>query len=225
MDDLRSAGETMTHSCLGAALATAIAISAPRLIQKGVCGEVRAGNASQIASAGLVQPDWSAPVDGVRGRLIVTPSDAGQFKLELELQNVGAGAGPKEIWWDSTTSNLNLLLVDETGKQLTRVRPVSIPSTGMRGGPFWLPLLRQSSVRVTVANNPYGKDADGRTWLFLLLSHEWTIAKGPGGPTRLFIDGIFRPDKEPEARYQMWRGSLNLPRVEIPVPKDAMSLK
>jgi hypothetical protein len=99
----------------------------------------------------MAQSDWSAPVDGVRGRLVVTPSNSAgtpQFKLELDLENVSAEASLIEIWWTPLNAALDLSVVDEAGKP---VPPVAPPGHGLQPGPVWLPLMHQSSVRVVRA--------------------------------------------------------------------------
>lgn len=206
----------MLRLVLGVALATGTVISPLTVIGEAACGDLCTGDVRLAASALLVQSDWSAPVDGVRGRLVVTRSDSAgtrQFKLELELQNVSAEGSPIEIWWTPLHSILDLSVIDETGKPLPPMMP---PGHGLQPGPFWLPLMHQSSVRVVLASRAYQYVADDKVWLRLTIGQAWLFSRS-SGPSRLFVGGTVRPQQKPETRARTWRGPLMLPRVEIPV--------
>src|SRR5579863_1284372 len=109
-----------------------------------------------LSTTPALADDWSPAVQGLRGRLIVTPvtdaSHRAQLRIELELENVADSADPIAIGAGSPSQLVELVLEDETGK--------AIPRSAVGGNeltilPYTLRLPVASTLRTTLSPAAY----------------------------------------------------------------------
>jgi hypothetical protein len=166
--------------------------------------------ASRASSDG----DWSAVVDGLRGRLILTPVETGarpQLRIDLELENMRAVLNPLEIWWRSPPSNVvKLSLEDEAGPVVSPF----IPGGNEHAAPdYWLPLPMGSAIRISLSASAYEDLPDGRTWLRPFTFVAWEM---PTKPVRHFLSATVTGRDMGYPEHRPWKGVLALPRVPLP---------
>jgi hypothetical protein len=173
-----------------------------------------AGRVRLATQAGVARGDWSAPVEGLRGRLIVaTVEDAGGplMRLELELENVRDVSSPIAIWWDRWSAQLDLSVEDGAGTPLPR----SVPAGNeIWPPPYWLHIPSRSSLRMVIANGAYEYPSD-RVWFRPIAVMAWEL---PRNGSTVYVRGTLVPrdPAEPHPLYRAWRGPLSLPRVALP---------
>lgn len=183
-------------------------------------GSLRTSICSRTAAAGCAGDDiqkledsgWSAPVNGLRSRLSVLPSDKPDspfYRVFIEMQNVSNTMGQKKIRF--SPDSLELQVTDVTnGKPL----PVANgPYDGMK--PFWdpTPIPYGGSIKFQVSFPGMGyRPADKlivdmgpmKTWV--LPPDGWYMLSG-----RLVISA-----QTGDHPYMDWSGTLELPKVRIP---------
>jgi hypothetical protein len=147
-------------------------------------------------------------VDGVRARLIATPSPNHQTALDLELQNVSDVGNPIEIWYQDMSLALPLELETAAG-------PVEHAGTGASitmPPPYWLELPGGSTLRIPITRAAY-EDDPGQPALFRPIEDQaWEVPAAP-----LFLRGTFAPRTAPDERgHTAWHGPLALPRIALP---------
>jgi hypothetical protein len=160
--------------------------------------------------------EWSPAVEGVRGRLILTPDEANgrpQLRVELELQNVSDNGLPIEISWGGLGSMLQLSLEDESGKV---VPPAGIGGNELSPPQRWLQLPVNSSLRVTISKSAYEyvPGPAGRTLLRPVSLQAWDLPKTRGA--KLFLKAKLTPLPAPADGHRPWSGPLEIPRVALP---------
>jgi len=166
-------------------------------------------------SSAAAPPVWSPAVDGVQGRLIVTPIlDAKrqpQLRVELELENTTDVANPIAISWGAYGDMLQLVLEDEAGTPIERD---AVPGNELSFAPVALQLPHASTLRVTVSPAALSYNPGHRTMLRPTVFQAWGL---PAKPTRLFLRGRFVP-ATPSATTdrRAFHGPLELPRVPLP---------
>jgi hypothetical protein len=179
-----------------------------------VCAVRASSRQPQSVAAG----DWSDPVNGLRGRLVLTPDrqdDRPQLKLDLELENRRDSLGPLEIRWDDPPSrNLQLSLEDEAGSPVV---DKMIPGGNERHSlAYHLAIPKDATIRIPITERAYAYQPDGQVWLRPFAFVKWTL---PTNRSQLYLRGSVRPlpGDEP-APALTWKGSLPLPRVRLPIP-------
>jgi hypothetical protein len=167
------------------------------------------------AAAAPAPSSWSPIVDGIHGRLIVTPildaKQHPQLRIELELENTSDVANPIPISWGAYGQMLQLVLEDEHGKV--------IPQNGIGGNelsfaPVALQLPVASTLRVTISTAALEYVPGGTTMLRPVSLQAWNL---PAKPTKLFLRAKFVPAM-PSATSdrRAFKGPLELPRVALP---------
>lgn len=168
-----------------------------------------------VGGTASAAPAWSPVVDGVHGRLIVTPvldaKQHPQLRVELELENTSDVANPIPISWGAYGSMLQLVLEDDTGKV--------IPQNGIGGNeispsPVTLQLPVASTLRVTITTAALEYVPGGKTMLRPVSLQAWDL---PAKPTKLFLRAKFVPaSPSTTSDRRAMRGPLELPRVALP---------
>jgi hypothetical protein len=160
--------------------------------------------------------NWSAVVNGVRGRLIVTPVPdprGAQFQLEFELQNMTNNAEPIDIWWGNWNDMLRFALEDESGAPV--ISGVEPGGNQMIIAPFWLKLIRQGSMRAIVSTAGFEYlQAPERLLLRPTVFQGWFLPLPR--TSKLYLSAVFTPPKSREKTRSQWVGPLSLPRVALP---------
>jgi len=155
---------------------------------------------------------WSAPVDGLRGRLLVTPGDTfngtRMLVVYLELENVSNVANPLEIYFDEYRT-LESKVVDGEGKPL---KQPPVAASILSPGPYWLTIPVDGLLRFRVSVSGYGIYKDSGTDL-PMSSGNWVIPRGD--KKEYFLEATFKADPD-KAKPRAWQGTLSLPRVPIP---------
>lgn len=175
--------------------------------------------ACQICLAGgdtniIAMSDWSKPVatsngQTLRARMIFakenTPIYASPWtgtRFYLELQNISdAGRPPMQVYFDPRRS-LHTKLLDANGNPPP---PVGGGGSVTIGGGAWITLPRDSTIRLP--HSMYGYRQDGDTNIYFL-SGTFTDASPTNNAAR-----------DSETKLAIWSGTLELPKMKIPVDK------
>ncbi len=168
-----------------------------------------AGTASAAPTA------WSPVVDGVHGRLIVTPildaKQHPQLRVELELENTSDVANPIPISWGAYGAMLDFDLEDERGKVIDKA---ALPGNELSFTPVALQLPVSSTLRVTISAAALEYVPGGKTLLRPVVFQGWDL---PAKPTKLFLRAKFVPaTPSTTSDRRAFKGPLELPRVALP---------
>jgi hypothetical protein len=165
---------------------------------------------------------WSAPVDGLRARLLVlTSSIAGPpfVGIHLELQNVRTG--PRDtirVWSDIVDRMLRLVAEDSAGVRYPTVMLNSFGKEGDTASARWRVFAPGQVVRMLLTDAAwvnYGQDLD-RPSLRPLQYQMFDLMRG--NETAAFLRGTFTPPLSPDPLAPGWYGTLVLPRIRVPRP-------
>ena len=184
------------------------------LLVLGIISIVVAGSIDAAPRPVLPEGEWSAVVDGIRGRLITTPrTEDGrpQVQIDLELENVSDLKNPIEIPWTDVRNHLELSLEDENG--IAAGGDIKPAGNHMTPLPYWLKLPSETLIRFTISSGAYEYFPDGRVWLRPLPFHAWLMTENRG--RRLYLRGKLVPGKSTESGHTPWKGPLALPRVAL----------
>jgi hypothetical protein len=162
--------------------------------------------------------DWSEPVEGVRGRLIVTlgrtlgGGKVRETTIYLELQEVSDAVGqPKDVYFDPSHERLKCQLLDADGKEVPQGAGAR---SGGNPGPCWLTLPHDSTIRLPVSPYGFGRDpADGL--LLPFTQSQWLI---PAGQTRHLAATFTSQPPKGHDRTKVWQGTLTLPKMSVKAP-------
>jgi hypothetical protein len=198
---------------------------------------------AQSPDAGARFGAWSNPVNGLRGRLIITdllntgePSrrrlDGDRsFCIYLELQNVSPNsyAVAWEFPYTMESAVYALALTDRAGNVIPREKSLIGYDAYMVSEWIRLPPETQFRFLVTSAiyEHPRG-EPDTSAFVSLGMDQPWRVVNGPA--QSYFLRGTFtpqaseeysnRPNPPSDRRLHMgfttWRGTLDLPPVAIP---------
>ena len=162
--------------------------------------------------------DWSEPVEGVRGRLVITlgrklgGGKVRETTIYLELQDVSESVGePRDIYFDPSHERLKTQLLDADGKEVPQG---GVGRSGGNPGPCWLTLPHDSTLRLPVS--PYGFGRDPAEGLLLPLTlNQWLV---PVGKTYQLAATFTSQPPEGHDRKQVWKGTLTLPKMSVKAP-------
>jgi hypothetical protein len=156
---------------------------------------------------------WSAPVNGVRARLIVLPAekaDSPFCRVLIEIENIDEVAGQKRIRF--SPDRLELHVVDENGRELPLANH---PYDGK--SPLWEPTLLpyRGTIRFQISFPGLGyRPATDKTIVDVGSSKAWII---PSVDSAYWLWGrLTVHEQHGDHRYMDWSGSLQLPKTEIP---------
>jgi hypothetical protein len=170
----------------------------------------------------VIEGRWSAIVNGLRGRLLLTADDEGtrpQLRIELELENVRDTLRPIEIpWREPPSSIVQFSLEDQAGAPV--VSDIIPGGNEFSTMPYVLTLPMSSATpHDTVAwRIRIPKDA--------ILFRPFTFVgwRMTAAPAPLYLSAKLapkRPDTADQTR-RLWVGPLVLPRVALPPPGRRM---
>jgi len=166
-----------------------------------------------LAMRDIAAGDWSVPVDGLKGRLILAEHRLeivnGRETIEmiayLALHNISPNGSAREFFFDPA---LKCELRDSQGAV---VRGAAIAGGGGHPDSTWVNLPFDSTIRLRLS--PFGYLNDHGLML-LLCSRTWLI--DPDDNTDYFLSGVFMADRATDSgRETLWRGALKLPRMKI----------
>lgn len=173
--------------------------------------------------------NWSEPVtdeDGytLRGRLLIYDAEYisrskmwGHARIYLELQQplTLVWYSPAEVYFDVAHS-LHFEMRDGLNK---RIIPESPPLGSFTPNPCWVTVPCDSILRLR-ADPGWGTASKPNGLSILVQPHDlWNIR--PGSANDYFLSATFSPKtNHPSALgYHVWQGTLELPRVKLPVKK------
>src|SRR5215210_2681006 len=159
--------------------------------------------------------DWSDVVKGIQGRITISEDHTFNgttiVAVYLELRNVSNIGDAIEIYFDPIHT-FQCQLLDANDKP---VATAGLPASIMVPRPFWLILPYDSSLRFRISVEGYGVPRNEGA-LIPLECGDWIIKSGDKGEYKLDVTFAVNPPKVDIDR-RVWRGTLKLPRVKIPV--------
>jgi len=172
--------------------------------------------------------DWSEAVTDrfqhtLRGRLLVydeqSRSAANHARVYLELQHVFTGGwdNPAEIYFDiGLNDDLHFDMRDSLDRPIPQY-PVTI--RGPAPNPCWVTLPCDSTVRLRADTYTLGPKEKVDGLEVLVRNGCWLIR--PNATNEIFLSGSFTPSPNHPSplKYDVWQGTLKLPKVKIPVRK------
>jgi hypothetical protein len=178
--------------------------------------------AAMMTSTAFATEDasWSKPVNGIRARLAVLPSEKPNepfCRVYLEFQNVSDVAGQIKIPF--SPSQLAIIATDKNGKKLAP--PTFLPYSALvpsKWQPLFLPLDSTIKFRISYPGLGY-KPGEDKVIVDVGPSQAWVI---PQDGSAHYLSGEFTIKKEKSDPPRTdWNGTLVLPKVEIPGPNNA----
>ena len=179
----------------------------------------------------LASGDWSKPVQDdqgytLRGRLLVydehnAPNHA---RIYLELQHLFKGPGwwdnPIEIYYDRERGDVLHFEMRDGLNQPIPMYPVSI--AGPVPSPYLITLPCDSTIRLRADWENMGPPTQPDGLEIFVVGGCWLIP--PDATNDFYLSASFTPPKELPSglngiKYHIWQGTLNLPKVQIPVQK------
>jgi hypothetical protein len=160
--------------------------------------------------------EWSQPVEGIRGRLVLTRGDTFngtlQIQVYLELQNVSDIANPVRIL---NGHSFTFDLTDSNGKnQPPFCGPVDIL---MPNDTVGLVLPYKSTLRFLVSVSGVGIPKDKAAQISVPYESGHTCWIIEGGKTSLyFLSGTFKATAE-QGGHQIGKIVIALPKVQVPI--------
>jgi len=158
---------------------------------------------------------WSEPANGLRGRLLVLPSEKPESpfcRVYIEFQNVSDVAGQMKLRF--TPEKLQLAVTDRNGN---RVATANGSYDGM--SPLWEPVLLPygGTLRFQISFPGLGyKPETDKVIVDVGPSKAWII---PQDGSTYYLSGTLSIQKEKGNPPHDWSGTLTLPRVAIPKPR------
>jgi len=177
----------------------------------------------------LAVGDWSAPVrDGIwplRGRLLVYDAvpDKGddimwpEARVYLELQHVADVPMAMKLSIGVFTDDLSKLHFEMRDGHDKLIKTETVLYNGVLPDPFSAALPPDSTLRVRVDREIRSQTPDGL--MVCVPGGAWTIS--PGATDDYYLLATFsHPTNNPSGlNYHLWQGTLQLPKVKIPVGK------
>ena len=164
----------------------------------------------------LMGADWSKPAEGVRARLVATPTtDAShrpQVELALELENVRDVDEGLPIAWGYVGEMLQLEVVDENGKPLPNA---GVGGSHMSGPPYVVLLPVSSMLHHTISKGIVEYVNPTHAMIRPLTFQAWNLPEKHG---KLYLQGKLVPHPgiaKPGTRA--WTTPIELPRIVIPI--------
>jgi len=186
-------------------------------------------SSAQTDTGVLAVGEWSESVTdkdhALRGRLVVyddkVQSSANHARIYLELQHVfqGGWSNAVEIYFNISdgTGGLHFELRDGLG--------LAIPTEknyirGHMPNPYWVTLPCDSTLRLRADTYNTGFLEKPTGLEILVQDGLWIIPAN--STTDCFLSASFTPPKDDPSpfNYFLWQGTLKLPGVKIPIPKQ-----
>ncbi len=169
----------------------------------------------------IVVGDWSEPVNGLRGRLLIARGKLSvdgkthESVVYLELHHFADAVGnPLNVYVDPKVPNE---LFDPSGQQVPKVRGPGLgrgPATEVLSRPVWIRLPYDCSMQVRLSPANFGR-ADGLYIPFL--DNEWLIPTSAKGEFALAV--TFTSKAPGFDSRDSWQGTLTLPKLKISLPQ------
>jgi len=164
--------------------------------------------------------DWSASVEGLRARLLVsfagTKESGRDILLYLDLQNHSAAITPISLFYSADENcSTTWSLTDHKGTAVAKT-PIAIRRPVMR--PYWIVVPFHSTLRLRASNgSSVSRTEKGSTSLLLPPNEFWSFPKN--SQEEYFLSCSFEAKSPPETNghSNIWQGKLTIPKVKIPL--------
>ncbi len=158
---------------------------------------------------------WSKPVNGIQARLSLVQKEIVNgtpiLVTYLELQNVSDSAYVIEVPWDRVA--LTWSVTDDAGKAVSPADgpwdEIRLESTGL------LRIPHDSTLKMNVAHRGAGIPKDQAAHLDLGPLTHWYFKSDD--KRTLYLQGKLTVAKKED---KLWFGSLEMPRIKIPIARD-----
>lgn len=210
------------HAGIAAALTLAVACGSPPATPAPASpGPASPAPAAADAARGA-EPAWSATVDGLRARLVVSVPDKPEAehgvrmaRTWIEIENVSDVANPVDLFWN-VDKIFDFALEDADGKPAATG---SMAASIAMVPPFWLVIPSDSLLRVSITTWGYGVlPNQGDVFLGLPATHAWQLAHDDTRVYRL-RGRLAVPSGDGDDRYdadrQVWQNAIDLPPVAV----------
>ena len=169
---------------------------------------------TSAASAAPIEGAWSAPVDGVRARLVVTPfvdaSKHAQLAIAIELDNASDRGMPITIAAGAPSQMIDLALADENGKP---IKQSAVGGNEITPPPFLLALPVRSTLKWVIAENAYEYVPSGIVMLRPFSLTAWNVPAKHGA----FVMTATLHPVSSKAVTGSWAGkTIDVPGVKLP---------
>jgi hypothetical protein len=178
--------------------------------------------------------DWSASVDGLRARLLVsfagTKESGRDILIYLELQNQSAVITPISLFYsEDENCSTTWSLTDRKGMPVAKT-PIAIRRPVKQ--PYWIVVPFDSTLRLRASNgSSVSRTEKGSTLLLLPPNEFWPFPKG--SQEEYFLSCSFEAKSPPKnerapvvaglkgvgenGHSNIWQGKLTIPKVKIPL--------
>lgn len=160
---------------------------------------------------------WSSTVEGLRARLVTTPTvDASkrvQVEIWLEIENVSDTDGGIPLPWGYVGDMLQFVVEDDAGKAVTGA---GVGGSYASGAPYVVALPVGATLRVPVSKGAYEYPQAGKIYFRPLTFQAWDV---PAKHPKWTLRGKLSPhtlDKGTKAGSRAWTKPIELPKVELP---------
>ena len=178
-----------------------------------------AAASSLAASEPVAWGDWSVPVNGLKGRLLVayegeSNSPPSRAMVHLELRNVASLGHPVEVLYATRGESCPLRsdLIDAKNEQ-ARKEIVSI--TGGDPAPDWLVLPEGATLRLPVGWVSAGGTQRSGFFIGVIPHKAWRIPEDSDALYSLSGEFEITPPRDTSDHPYAWQGVLALPKVGI----------
>lgn len=161
--------------------------------------------------------NWSPTVEGIRARLVSTPTtDASkrtQVEIWLEVENVSDTDGGIPLPWGYVGDMLQFTVEDDAGKV---VQGAGVGGSYASGGPYLVALPVGATLRVPVSKGAYEYPAGGKIYFRPLTFQAWDL---PVKHPKWTLKAKLSPhpmDKGTKLPSRAWTKPLELPKIELP---------
>jgi hypothetical protein len=161
--------------------------------------------------------DWSEPVNGLRGRLLIARGKLSangkthESVVYLDLHHFADAIGnPLNIYFDPKVSNQ---LFDPSGQKVPWVRGPALgrdPTNKILAQPVWIRLPYDCTMRVRLSPANFGR-SDGLYIPFL--DNEWLISASEEG--EFALAATFTSKAPADDSRDAWQGTLALPKMKL----------
>lgn len=185
------------------------------------CASVQSPSATSPSRTVIADVGWSQPVNGIKARLSFEKGDlfvgTRITRVFLELRNVTDNANP--LYFSFSPVFMTTRLFDAAGKPV----PVSGTSCSiMMLPPYNVCLPHNSSVKLDVTLVGWGVPPNQRA-IVGSCGGPWVIGKND--PADYWLGGTFKSempekDKLPDSLFDVWQGTIEIPKARVDVLDD-----
>jgi hypothetical protein len=160
---------------------------------------------------------WSSTVDGLRARLVTTPttdaSKRAQLEIWLEIENVSDTDGGIPLPWGYVGDMLQFVVEDGAGKA---VAGAGVGGSHASGPPYVVALPVGATLRVPISKGAYEYPQGSKIYFRPLTFQAWDLPAKRGKWTLRATLSPHVLGKGTKAGSRAWSTPIDLPKVELP---------